>query len=123
MVPVDPEGTQREAKMGATLGPLSSREPRSLDLILGKITERRLIRASQLQAAVKDSGVAKQLAKKLKLQGVVQMGDYLVAYIQVDRGVVKSVRKNEKVLDMIVEQIEPDRVTLSLDGVEVVLTH
>ena len=91
--------------------------------LLVKMAGRRLIRASQGQAAVKDSGLAARLAKKLKLQGIVQMRGSLVAYIHVEKQGVKSVRAGDKILDFLVERMEGDRVTLSLEGVHVVLKH
>ena len=98
-------------------------ERRDLEPLLARMAGVRFIRPTQVQAAVKDSGAAKQLAKKLKLQGVVEMGETLVAYIQVDKQGVKTVRKGDAVLDFIVEGIQSGKVTLSLQGVEVVLQH
>ncbi len=90
--------------------------------LLMRMAGRPLIRPSQVQAAVKDTGAAQRLLKKLKLHGVVQVGSDLVAYVQVDTREVKTVRKGEKLLGFVVKVIEPGRITLSLDGVEVVLS-
>jgi hypothetical protein len=76
-----------------------------------------------VQAAVKDTGVAQQLLKKLQLQGVAKMGDRFVAYVSVDKQSVVTVRDGDAVLDFLVESIEPGCVTLSLQGVLVRLQH
>ena len=98
--------------VGVDLGPL-----------LVKMAGVRLIKPPQAQAAVKDTGAAAKLAKKLHLQGVVKMGEELVAYIQVDKAGVKTVRQGGQILEFLVERVEPGRVTLSLQGVQVVLEH
>ena len=45
------------------------RTTRSIESLLIQSGTKELIRASRVQAAVKDTGVAKELAKKLKLEG------------------------------------------------------
>ncbi len=110
----------RPAEVGLGSEPMDALDSQSLLL---KMAGRRLIRPAQIQAAVKDTGAAQRLLSKLKLQGVVQMGGDHVAYIQVaDRG-VQTVRVGSSVLDFMVEAVESGRVKLSLDGVEVELTH
>ncbi len=79
--------------------------------------------AAQVQAAVKDNGLAQTLLKKLKLQGVIQVGSTLTAYIDVEKQGTQTVKQGEKILDFIVQRIEPGAVTLSLEGVEVTLGH
>ena len=69
------------------------------------------------------AGAAQRLVERLNLQGVVQMAGASVAYIRVDEGQVKSVRKGEKILDLAVDKVEPGKVTLSLEGVVVELSH
>ena len=96
---------------------------RNIESLMASIAERPLIRAPQVQAAVKDSGAAARLAKMLKFQGVVNMGGESVAYINVDKSGVKSVRKGQKILEFVVERIESGGVVLSLDGVEVNLGY
>jgi len=91
--------------------------------LIEKTAGTRLIKASQVIAAVKDSGAAAQLLKKLRLQGVVQIGGDLAAYIQVEKQGTKTVRTGEAVLDFVVDRIEGGRVTLSLEGVAVTLEH
>jgi hypothetical protein len=92
--------------------------------LLAKIAGSRLIRGARIQAAVKDSGAAGRLVKRLRLQGVIQAGSGPMAYILVDKDpAAKAVHEGESVLDFVVEKIEPSRVTLSLEGVEVVLGH
>lgn len=93
------------------------------NLLLKKMAGRRLIRPSQVQAAVKDTGLADRLAKKLKLQGIVQMKGSYVAYIGVEKQGVKSLKEGEKILDFLVESIKGNEVVLSLDGVQVTLQH
>jgi hypothetical protein len=82
-----------------------------------------LIKPSQVQAAVKDDGTAGRLAKQLKLQGIVQIGDELVAYVQVEKAGVKTVRKGQTLLDFLVEDIEAGKIKLSWQGVIVFLEH
>src|SRR4051812_45987071 len=80
-----------------------------------------IIRPAQVQAAVKDDGAAQRLLAKLNLQGVIQMGDDLVAYIQVEKGGVQTVKQGGSIIGLTVEKVEPSRVTLSLQGVLVTL--
>jgi hypothetical protein len=96
---------------------------RQVEPLLAKMAGRRLVRPAQVQAAVKDTGAAARLLAKLNLQGVVDIGGELVAYIQVDKRSVKTVRKGEKVLELTVEEIQPGSVKLSLEGVVVELSH
>lgn len=91
--------------------------------LLLKMAGRRLIRPSQVKAAVKDTGAAAQLLKKLTLQGVVQIGSDQVAYIRVEKKGTRNVKCGEKVLEFVVQKIEPGKITLSLEGVEVMLKH
>jgi hypothetical protein len=93
------------------------------DQMLSKMTGKELIRPAQAQAAVKDSGAAKALAKRLKLQGIVQIGDAFTAYVQVEKDGVKSVRKGDTILEFAVKKVEAGKVTLSLDNVEVELSQ
>jgi len=95
----------------------------ALQPLLAKLGGSTLIRPAQMQAAVKNDGSAERLLKKLKLQGVVQMGEDLVAYIQVEKEGTKTLRKGQTVLDFVVEHIEGGKVTLSLQGVVVSLAH
>ncbi len=88
-----------------------------------KISGRQLIRPAQIQAAVRDNGAADKMLKKLTLRGVVQLGKDMVAYVQVGKMGVKSVRRGDKLLELIVKDVEPGMVTLSLKGVNVVLRN
>ena len=90
---------------------------------LARIAGRYLIKPSQVRAAVKDSGAAQRLVKKLTLQGIVQIGSDLIAYIGVDKQGTKTVRQGEKLLDFVVQDVKPGKVTLTLEGVEVILEH
>ena len=102
---------------------LASATPPKIRSLQVKMAGRQLIRPSQAKAAVKDSGAAQKLLKKLKLLGVVQIDKERLAYISIDRQGTKSVRCGEQILGLAVQKIEPGRVTLSLQGVEVVLSH
>jgi hypothetical protein len=95
----------------------------NLQPLLVKMAGWRLIKPAQVQAAVKDNGLAQTLLKKLKLQGVIQVGSTLTAYIDVEKQGTQTVKQGEKILDFIVQRIEPGAVTLSLEGVEVTLGH
>jgi len=105
----------------APVGVLSAKP--NLGPLLVKMAGKRLIRPSQVQAAVKDTGAAQRLLAKLNLQGVVDMRGNLIAYIGVKGQGVKTVRQGGSVLEFVVKSIEPNRVVLSLQGVEVELTH
>jgi len=98
-------------------------ESPDLDGLLRTMAGRRLIRPSQVLAAVKDSGAASKLLNKLKLQGIVKITDELVAYVQVDSQGTRTVRAGDKLLDFVVKDIGSGQVTLSLEGVEVSLSH
>ena len=94
---------------------------KDVDTLLVMMAGRPLIRPPQIRAAVKDTGAAARLLKKLKLHGVIRMENELIAYIQISQERVKALRKGEKVLEFVVQTIEPGKVTLSLEGVEVTL--
>jgi hypothetical protein len=94
-----------------------------LQQLLVKMAGWRLIKPAQVQAAVKNTGLAQTLAKKLKLQGVIQVGSTLTAYIQVEKQGTQTVKQGDKLLDFLVQKIDPGVVTLSLEGVEVTLGH
>ena len=91
--------------------------------LIDKLAARSLIKATQAQAAVRDTGVSKELLKRLKLQGVVQMPDEMVAYIAVAGEGVCTCRKGERVLEFVIEDIAPGKVVLDLQGVKSTLTH
>ena len=94
---------------------------RDLEELLHQAAGSDLIKPAQIQAAVKDTGAARQLAKALTLQGVVQVDETLTAYIEVKDEGVKTVREGDKILDFVVKELKPGKVVLSLDGVEVQL--
>ena len=120
-LPMDPGASNLDtASRGGLNDPVDAPD---VSLLLETMAGRRLIRPSQVQAAVKDKGVAARLVKKLKLQGVLRMGDTLVAYIAVKDQGVQTLREGEMILEFLVKSIEPGKVTLSLEGVEVVLSH
>lgn len=110
------------AAQARRLAPIPADRP-NLEPLLAKIAGSRLIRPASIQAAVKDDGSAQRLLKSLKLQGVVQMGENPVAYIQVEKQGIQTVQVGQSVLDFTVEKIEPGRVTLSLQGVVVTLSY
>ena len=102
--------------------PLPERK-QDVEPLLAQMAGRRLIRPPQAQAAVKDSGVAREMLKKLTLQGVAKVGQDRVAYVLVQGQGVVTVRENDAVLGFVVQKIEAGKVTLSLEGVEVALGH
>ena len=94
---------------------------RDLARLLDQTAGAELIKPAQIQAAVKDTGVAARLVRQLTLKGVVQIGGELVAYIEVKDQGVKSVKKGQKILEFAVKDMESGKVVLTLDGVEVQL--
>ena len=102
---------------------LQMRSSQDVDALLSRTAGRPLVRPPQIQPAVKDTGAAARLVRKLKLQGIIQKGDILVAYIRVGKQGVKTVREGEKVLDFVVKEIKAGRVTLLLEGVQVELKN
>ncbi len=94
---------------------------RDLARLLDQAAGADLIKPAQIQAAVKDTGAAARLVRQLTLKGVVQIGGELVAYIEVKDQGVKSVNKGQKILEFVVKDMEPGKVVLDLDGVEVQL--
>lgn len=116
------EAAEWERRMATRVQPLP-KDTHDIQSLLGRVAGACPIRPAQAVAAVKDDGAAARLLKMLKLQGVVQMGDGLVAYIQVEKEGVKTIRQGETILDFVVENVEPGKVTLSLQGVVVVLGH
>lgn len=115
-------GTEAMPTRLAAIQPLP-KDAQDIQGLLGRVAGACPIRPAQTVAAVKDDGAAARLLKKLKLQGVVQMGDAMVAYVQVEKEGVQTVRKGQTLLQFMVEDIEPGKVTLSLQGVVVVLGH
>ncbi|MFI4862240.1 MAG: hypothetical protein ACIAXF_16370 [Phycisphaerales bacterium JB063] len=94
------------------------------DALVRQTASRQLIRPPQVTAAVRDNGQARRLLAKLKLQGVLQMNGHTQAYVQVEGQGVVTVREQDSVLDFVVTRIDPaGYVHLSLDGVEVTLSH
>jgi hypothetical protein len=104
-------------------GPVASLKAPARDVrkLVGEIAGRALIRPPQVQAAVKDLGLAARLLGQLKLQGVVQLGGESVAYVQVEKQGVKTVRQGQELLEFVVKEILPGKVVLSMEGVEVAL--
>lgn len=96
---------------------------RQMSPVLAEMAGRQLIRPAQIRAAVKDTGAAQRLLKELNLQGVIQMGGELAAYIRVKGGGVQSVKKGDKILEFDVVEVTQGKVKLSLQGVEVQLGH
>ncbi len=103
--------------------PSISNADSGIEPLLREMAGRRLIRPSQARAAVKDDGTAERLARKLKLQGVVESEGQYIAYIGIEKAGVRTVRQGEQVLNFSVDKVEPGRVMLSLEGVQIALTH
>lgn len=98
------------------------RKPRWAEL-LPSLAGRNLIAPSQVRAAVRATGTEAALLKKLRLQGVLDLGGQPVAYVQVEKEGLKVVHEGDKLLEFSVVSIKPGHVALSLDGVAVSLTH
>ena len=113
-------GTQSAGRSRAIV--TISDAPTDIKPLLWKMAGNSLIRPAQVQAAVKDKGAAQTLAKRLKLQGVVQMAGAFTAYVRIDKNTQK-VSEGDKILEFVVSKIQPGKVTLNLDGVEVILGH
>jgi hypothetical protein len=121
-MPIQPSPGEWDRLSNAKIAALPDGK-QNLQPLLAKMAGWRLIKPAQVQAAVKDTGLAQTLLKRLKLQGVVQMGSTLTAYIQVEKQGTQTVKQGGKILDFIVQKVEPGGVTLSLEGVEVTLSH
>jgi hypothetical protein len=119
-IPIEVEAEGSEIVRQFTM--LQTEKP-SIQSLQTKIVNRNLIKPSQAKAAVKNSGAAEQLLKKLKLQGVVQLGSQKVAYIQVEKQGTQKVQAGGKLLGFDVKEVDTGKVVLSLEGVEVELTH
>jgi len=91
--------------------------------LLTRVAGSRLIRPAQVQAAVKDSGAGKMLLARLKLQSVVSLGGEQIAYVRVKDEGTQTVRVGGRLLDFVVESIDPGHVKLSLEGVIVDLRY
>lgn len=122
LIPVSGDPSAKEIAINRSFEFQAGSSP-SLPPLLAQLVSRKLIQPAQVKAAVKDSGAAEKILQKLKLQGVVQLGNEAIAYIQVEKQGTVKVRRQEKILGLEVIRIEPGRVTLSLEGVEVVLCH
>ena len=84
---------------------------------------RRLVRPLQIRAAVRDTGAAAKLLERLKLCGIVQVGDERVAYIQIGNNGLATVRAGQNVSEFVVKSVNKSDVVLSLEGVEAVLQY
>jgi len=93
------------------------------DALVARIAGNPLIRPAQVTAAVKDSGAAQRLLKKLRLHGVTQVGSQRTAYIEVGGKSVAKVRRGDEVLGLVVERVDASEVVLSLEGVLVTLRN
>lgn len=122
LMPIAPDGPTID-EISRELAMADNDEALSVSDVLRQTAGRRLIRPAQIIAAVKDTGAAERLVKRLKLQGIIEMGGRKVAYVQVDGQNTVSVREGQKVLDMTVAKIESSRVEFSLDGVQASLAY
>ena len=103
--------------------PELSGERAGVNELAGALDRRRLLQPSEVQAAVKDSGAAAEMLARLKLRGVVQIGDQPQAYVMVVDEGDRTVRVGDKLLEFEVQKISPGSVELSLQGVLVQLTY
>ncbi len=120
MCPINTDTQPTSWQKAGDFEPLSVVGP-DLGPLFAKMAGRRLIKPSQIKAAVKNTGAAARLLKKLKLQGIVQMGGNSIAYIKVEKKGVKSIRQGDKLLEFVVTKVKSNHVVLELDGVEVEL--
>lgn len=103
---------------------LSTLDQDQLSSLHDKAIGRLIIKAAQSQAAVKDNGLAAELAKSLRLQGIVNMPNGLTAYIRDTKtNRTLTVHEGEKVDDFVVRKVNKQGVVLDLDGVEVGLSY
>ena len=122
LLPVEPSVQSVAAAKRTHFRPVRQPEIR-LQPLLWKMTGNWLFRRSQVSAAVKDTGAAQRLIRRLELQGISRVGEGMVAYILVDGKRPVTVRRGENVLEFVVSAIEQGKVTLSLQGVEAVLVY
>ncbi len=94
-----------------------------IEPLVREVAARDLVRPAQVLAAVKDTGAAQSLLKRLQLEGVCDTGSGAVAYVCVDGKEHLSVRRGDALLSFAVADVESGRVTLSLEGVEVTLGY
>ncbi len=103
---------------------MSTLDRNRFSLLEQMATEHLIIKSAQVQAAVKDSGLAAELAKNLRLQGIANMPAGLTAYIHNTKEKrTLTVHEGDTVAEFIVRTVEQDSVILDLDGVEVRLSY
>jgi len=93
----------------------------SIGPLLAKASSTRLIMPAQVQAAIKDNGAAEKMLARLKLQGVVQIGNESIAYVVVEKEGIKTLRKGDQLLSFTVESVSAGRVQLSYEGIQLEL--
>jgi len=89
--------------------------------LVSKLADRRLIRPSQVVAAVKDNGSAAKLLAQLKLLGTTIQDGKPMAYVNVEKLGMQTIHVGDRVLEFRVESIDSRGVGLTLDGVAVTL--
>jgi hypothetical protein len=115
-----PQGSQRPPTDLAGL----DESPCEVAPLVAKMAGRTLVKPVQVvPPAVLNDGAAAAAVKRLKLQGVIQMGDEMVAYVAVQGEGVVTCRKGEKLLEFLVEDIQAGKVVLNLAGVQTTLSH
>lgn len=122
LLPLSVSGRSEDQGSASTLRAYQS-DAQDINKLVAGLARANLIRPARVQAAVKDDGRAQRLLKSLKLQGIVQQNGNLVAYIEVEKSSTQVVSSGDKLLEFVVEKIESGRVTLTLDGVAVVLAQ
>lgn len=91
--------------------------------LAGEISGRKLLEPAEVQAAVRDSGLAEEMLGKLRLNAIVKVRGKSKAYIMVEEQGVKLVEQGDKVLEFEVQEIGDDHVELTLQGVRVMLKN
>lgn len=122
LAPVDGDAANTVATAGQRVPRLAGQGV-AMAPLLRQVAGSQLIRPAQIQAAVKDTGTAKRLLERLKLQSVVAMRGEPMAYVRVKDGGVRSVRKGDHLLEFYVEEVAAGEVRLTLEGVAVTLTY
>lgn len=120
-----PLGSHRTAFRTAVRPLATTQRARADDVqaLVAKVAGNPLIKPAQVSPAVKDTGAAKRLLKKLRLHGITQVGEQRTAYVQIEGKRVVRLRQGDEILGFVVDRVGPAEVVLRLDGVLVMLRN
>ena len=107
-----------QTKLRPEAAPIEDIQP-----LLAKLAGRRLIQPSRFGASPGDDKSMEEMLKKLKLEGIAELGGERVAYIAVDKQPARTFRSGEKVLGFVIDDIADDVVWLVLEGVRAPLGY